>query len=156
MVIMALSTMAGIGGGGIVILLIKEFMVFQLKRAISLSQFSIFACSVTRFILNFSQKHPEKKASVSLDYGLATIMMPTVICGSFIGAILYPILPDIVIQTILGLLLFFLSFQAAIKASQTIKKENKAFKEKRDALKNNKDSLNSVAMNKSLDKSKSS
>ena len=97
MVIMALSTMAGIGGGGIVILLIKEFMVFQLKRAISLSQFSIFACSVTRFILNFSQKHPEKKASVSLDYGLATIMMPTVICGSFIGAILYPILRDIVI-----------------------------------------------------------
>jgi uncharacterized membrane protein YfcA len=80
---------------------------------------------VTRYILNFSQKHPEKKAIVSLDYGLATIMMPTVICGSFIGAILYPILPDIIIQAILGLLLFFLSSQAALKASQMIKKENK-------------------------------
>jgi hypothetical protein len=54
MIIMALSTMAGIGGGGIVILLIKEFLVFQLKRSISLSQFSIFACSVTRYILNFT------------------------------------------------------------------------------------------------------
>ena len=54
MIIMALSTMAGIGGGGVVILLIKEFMVFSLKRSISLSQFSIFACSVTRYILNFS------------------------------------------------------------------------------------------------------
>ena len=57
-------------------------------------------------------------------------MMPTVICGSFIGAILYPILPDIIIQGILGLLLFFLAFQAGVKASQMIRKENKAKKEK--------------------------
>ena len=132
MIIMALSTMAGIGGGGIVILLIKEFLVFQLKRSISLSQFSIFACSVTRYILNFTQKHPEKKTSISLDYGLATIMMPTVICGSFIGAILNSILPDIIIQGILGLLLFFLAFQAGVKASQMIRKENKAKKEKKE------------------------
>ena len=94
---MALSTMAGIGGGGVVVLLIKEFLVFQLKRSISISQFSIFSCSITRYALNFSQRHPEKKTSVALDYGLATIMMPTVICGSFIGAIVYPILPDIMI-----------------------------------------------------------
>jgi hypothetical protein len=55
----------------------------------------------------------------------------------------------------LGLLLFFLSFQAALKASQTIKKENKAFKEKKEAFAlNSKNTLTSVTMNKSLDNSK--
>jgi hypothetical protein len=55
----------------------------------------------------------------------------------------------------LGLLLFFLSFQAALKASQTIKKENKAFKEKKEALVlNSKNTLTSLTMNKSLDNSK--
>jgi hypothetical protein len=55
----------------------------------------------------------------------------------------------------LGLLLFFLSFQAALKASQTIKKENKAFKEKKEAVVlNSKNTLTSVTMNKSLDNSK--
>jgi hypothetical protein len=55
----------------------------------------------------------------------------------------------------LGLLFFFLSFQAALKASQTIKKENKAFKEKKEALVlNSKNTLTSLTMNKSLDNSK--
>jgi hypothetical protein len=56
----------------------------------------------------------------------------------------------------LGLLLFFLSFQAALKASQTIKKENKAFKEKKEAALalNSKNTLTSVTINKSLDNSK--
>jgi uncharacterized membrane protein YfcA len=37
-------------------------------------------------------------------------MMPTVLMGSFIGIYFNLILPDVVIQVILALLLFFLTF----------------------------------------------
>lgn len=94
--IMALCTMAGIGGGGVTVPLIQNLFQFSLKKAIALSGFSIFVCSVTRFIVNFKQKHPEKN-TVSLDYGLATVMNPTVLMGSFIGVIFNTWFPDLVI-----------------------------------------------------------
>lgn len=53
-------------------------------------------------------------------------MMPTVLMGSFVGVWFNIMLPEIAIQIILALLLFFLTFQAAIKARQIYNKENKA------------------------------
>lgn len=52
-VIMALATMGGIGGGGVVVLIIQTLLYFELKEAIALSGFSIFTCSVTRFFITF-------------------------------------------------------------------------------------------------------
>ena len=109
-VIMALATMGGIGGGGVVVLLIQVLLYFDLKGAIALSGFSIFTCSVTRYIITRDQRHPEKKTCVALDYGLASVMMPTVLMGSFIGVWFNIMLPDMIIQIILALLLFFLTF----------------------------------------------
>jgi uncharacterized membrane protein YfcA len=98
-----------------------------------LSGFSIFCCSVTRYIITLNQRHPEKKTCVALDYGLASVMMPTVLMGSFIGVWFNIMLPDIAIQIILALLLFFLTFQAGTKAFEVYRKENKALKAKKDA-----------------------
>lgn len=67
-----------------------------------------------RYFLTASKRHPEKKTCVALDYGLATVMMPTVLMGSFLGVWFNIMLPDIAIQIILALLLFFLTFQAAL------------------------------------------
>lgn len=53
-------------------------------------------------------------------------MMPAVLIGSFIGIIFNEILPDIWCQIVLALVLFFLTFQAGIKAKQLYLKENKA------------------------------
>jgi len=96
-VIMALATMGGIGGGGVVVLLIQVLLYFELKEAIALSGFSIFTCGVTRYIITLSTRHPEKKTCVALDYGLASVMMPTVLMGSFIGVWFNIMLPDIAI-----------------------------------------------------------
>jgi uncharacterized membrane protein YfcA len=134
--IMALATMGGIGGGGVVVLIIQTLLYFDLKEAIALSGFSIFTCAVTRYFITYSQKHPEKKNCVALDYGLASVMMPTVFMGSFIGVYFNIMLPEIAIQIILALLLFFLTFQAGLKAKQIYVKENKALKAKEDASKN--------------------
>lgn len=53
-IIMALCTIAGIGGGGVVIPFCMTFFVFSTKSAISISGFSILTCSITRFIININ------------------------------------------------------------------------------------------------------
>ena len=69
--------------------------------------------------------HPEKKEVVVIDYTIASVMMPTVLAGSFIGVTFNTILPDLLIQIILALLLFFLTIQAGLKAKEIYRKENK-------------------------------
>jgi hypothetical protein len=51
--IMALATMGGIGGGGVVVLIIQTLLYFDLKEAIALSGFSIFTCGVTRYFITY-------------------------------------------------------------------------------------------------------
>jgi uncharacterized membrane protein YfcA len=95
-IIMGLGTMAGIGGGGIVIPLLMILFGFDTKGAIAISGFSIFLCSVVRYIVNIKEMHPEKNAVV-IDYGLATIMLPTVLTGSLIGVFLNVMLPPLIL-----------------------------------------------------------
>jgi uncharacterized membrane protein YfcA len=45
-------------------------------------------------------------------------MMPAVLIGSFVGILFNEFLPDIYCQIVLALVLFFLTFQAGIKARQ--------------------------------------
>lgn len=95
-ILMMLCTVAGIGGGGVTVPLLSVFFYFEFKEAAALSGFSILICSITRYIYNFKQMHPEKKA-VSIDYGLAIVMLPTVMMGSFIGVIMNAFLPDLIL-----------------------------------------------------------
>ena len=80
--VMALCTVAGIGGGGIAISLIIAFFNFQTKEAVAISSLSILICTIMRYVYNFNTMHPEKKGVVLIDYSLVTIMMPTTIAGS--------------------------------------------------------------------------
>jgi len=89
--------MAGIGGGGVVVPLCMTLFGFTTKEAIAISGFTIFWCSATRFIFNINQKHPEKKDVVVIDYGLATVMLPTVLMGSLVGVFLNVILPPLIL-----------------------------------------------------------
>ena len=107
-ILMMLCTVAGIGGGGITIPILQVFFVFEFKEATAISGISILICSIARFIYNFGQQHPEKK-SVAIDYGLAIIMLPTVMMGSFIGVIMNAAMPDLILQVCLTLLLGFLT-----------------------------------------------
>ena len=58
--IMALCTVAGIGGGGIAVSLIIAFFKFTTKPAVAISSFTILICTLMRFVYNFKSKHPEK------------------------------------------------------------------------------------------------
>lgn len=114
-IIMGLNVMAGIGGGGIVVPLCMLLFGFDTKESISMSGFIIFLCSVSRFIVNRNQMHPAKN-TVVIDYGLASVMLPTVMMGSLIGVYVNVILPPMILQIILTLVLLLLAIQTGIKA----------------------------------------
>lgn len=79
--IMLLSNVAGIGGGGIAIPVVIAFFNFTTKPAIAVSSFTIFVTTLARFLFTLKDKHPEKDAVV-IDYHLVTIMMPTTLAGA--------------------------------------------------------------------------
>ena len=62
-----------------------------------------------------------------VDYSLATIMMPTTLCGSQIGTYVLLAFPPILIDIMLTVLLFLLGIQSARKGVHLHKKENAAF-----------------------------
>ena len=81
-IIMALSNIAGIGGGGVAVPVLIAFFFFSTKTAIAVSSFSIFLTTFARFIINFKERHPEKDNVVVIDYDLVCIMMPTNLAGA--------------------------------------------------------------------------
>ena len=65
-----------------------------------------------RFFYNFKTRHPEKPYQIVLDYGLASIMMPTTLAGSQIGGFILDVSPTLVINVCLTLLLCVSAFSA--------------------------------------------
>ena len=94
---MALSNIAGIGGGGVAVPLLIGFFHLDTKEAIAVSSLNIAITTLTRFILNFHRKHPEKPNVSVIDYNILTIMMPTCMAGAQIGAFILITFPDLYI-----------------------------------------------------------
>jgi len=122
---MLVATVGGIGGGGIAIPMAIYFFELAFKKAIAVSSFSIMMTTLARFFFNFKERHPEKKDCTSIDYNLATVMMPLNLIGSLIGAYIYESFPDLHLIVILTLLLLALSFESTKKFIQIRNKENK-------------------------------
>lgn len=124
-IIMALSNVAGIGGGGVAVPVLIAFFMFQTKTAIAISSFSIFLTTLVRFLMNCKERHPEKKNVVVIDYDLVCIMMPTNLAGAQVGALIFLTFPAIIIQIMLTLTLLALSIQSVFKGISLTRKENR-------------------------------
>lgn len=111
---MCVANVAGIGGGGIAIPMAIYFFDLNFKKAIAVSSFAIMVCTIGRFIFNFTEKHPEKH-STSIDYNMATVMMPLNLIGSLIGAYIFQTFPELYIMLILTVLLAILTFESTKK-----------------------------------------
>ena len=57
-ILMALSVMAGIGGGGIVVPMLMAFYSLDTKSSIAISGFTIFTGAITRYIVTWTHEHP--------------------------------------------------------------------------------------------------
>ena len=121
--IMCLSNVAGIGGGGVAIPLAMYFFNLSTKPAIAISSFSIMISTLARFFYNFNERHPEKKDACCIDYNMTNVMMPLTMIGSLIGAFFYLLFPDLYITIILTILLCVLSLESGRKFASLYKKE---------------------------------
>jgi len=110
----SISTVGGIGGGGLVVPFCMTFFGFSAKIAIALSGFTMFSCSVVRFLFFIYQKHPEKDA-VLIDYNLVSIMLPVVMMGSMIGVLASITLPNLILQILLTILMILLTILTGLK-----------------------------------------
>lgn len=122
--IMLLSNIAGIGGGGIAVPLAMYFFNLSMKPAIAVSSFSIMFATLARFFFNFNEKHPEKANVVVIDYGMTNVMMPLTMLGSVVGAYIYLSFPDLILMIVLTLLLLFLAFKSGQSFIKIYRKEN--------------------------------
>lgn len=59
-----------------------------------------------------------------IDYGLATVMLPTVLMGSMVGVMFNVMMPSTYLKSILVILLIILAIQSGIKAYYVYQKES--------------------------------
>jgi uncharacterized membrane protein YfcA len=75
-------TIAGIGGGGIIVAIGMALFGFTTKPAIAMSSFATLVATLGSFFFNLRLRHPEKPQTVLVDYGLPCLMMPTTLVGA--------------------------------------------------------------------------
>lgn len=129
--VMMLSKVAGIGGGGIAIPIISYFFNFGIKPATAISSFSILIASLAYFAYNYGLRNPDKPQMPAIDYGLAIVMMPLTLLGSLIGAYFYVSFPELILLVILTLLLIFLTYNSTNKGMEIYRKETEMIEAKK-------------------------
>jgi uncharacterized membrane protein YfcA len=86
---MALSVMAGTGGGGIIVPLLMAFYDdVDTKHAISISGFTILVGALTRFLITFDHQ---------IEISLTSFMMPSLLLGSLCGVLSNQVFNDLVL-----------------------------------------------------------
>lgn len=98
--------------------------MFTTKEAIAISGFTILMGSIARFITGTNARHPEKDA-VIIDYGIVIVMMPLVLCGSFVGVLANFAMPPLLLCIMLTATLLGLTYQSWGKAWQIHRKEDR-------------------------------
>ena len=101
------SNLGGAAGAGLVVPIAIYFFKFDAKNAITLSNFSTLLSSTVRLIAKRKWKHPlkAKQGAVIIDYDLGAIMLPAVVSGVSIGAIMNIIAPQIIVTVFYILLM---------------------------------------------------
>ena len=109
-IFLGLSNIGGIGGGGIIIPISIALFGFSTREAIAISNFTIFAGALVRFFcFSIWEQHPNKDKTI-IDYSVARIMMPVVLVGSYFGAMVNLLMPEIVICAAMTVLLVYLTW----------------------------------------------
>jgi uncharacterized membrane protein YfcA len=125
--IFVFANAGGLAGGGISLPIIMVFFGFDFKKAVALSNITIFISSLMRYLINSKLTHPlkttpdGKPTGVLVDYSISIIMLPLIICGVALGTTLYIVLPTICILVVLIILLIGLVVLNACKIRKMCK-----------------------------------
>ena len=134
--LLGFANIGGIGGGGLIIPLSMAMFGFTTKNAVAISNSTIFCGAIVRFFMfSIWQRHPTKTDATLIDYSVASVMIPAVLIGSYVGILVNVMMPDTVLQIVLTLLLVYMTYESFKKAVTKYKAENqKILEEKKDSL----------------------
>jgi uncharacterized membrane protein YfcA len=82
MMVVFITNVGGVGGGGIIMPVIMAFFKLDSKNSVALSNLSLSIASTIRFILNANRPHPLKNGKgLLIDLSLTSIILPMIVSG---------------------------------------------------------------------------
>ena len=117
-----ISSMGGVGGGGILIPLYAIIGNVPLKQAIKLSVMTILGNALVRAIYYSFKRHRATKERFLTDYNIVRLVVPFAATTAYLGWYLNKILPNVIIFAMIVILLIFLIYKSIKKTIAYIKK----------------------------------
>lgn len=135
MILSAIATASGLGGGAIYSTLLMTIENFDANKAFPISNFMILLSSISVYLLGAKQNEniPEHKF---VDYDLVLIFCPMMMLGTKIGVILNAITPQIFLTLFLILTLLDSSRKVYTKYNKEVKNEEERNKKRNENREN--------------------
>lgn len=125
MVLFGVSSVAGVGGGVILLPLLLSLLQAETKEAIALTSAIVVESALIRFVFFSAWKgHPNRGGGTEIDYNMATILYPAFLIGSFLGVIASIAASEFILTVLLIGIMGFFSVQTLIKAVSLYKAES--------------------------------
>ena len=123
-VLLGIASVAGVGGGMVVVPIAVGMFRFSSKEAIAISTAIVFEAAIIRFVF-FSAwtKHPQAPEKTEIDYNTVRVVYPLFLVGSFLGVILYIILSELWVTILIVVCLGGLSIKMIFKSREKFKAE---------------------------------
>lgn len=129
MFITFLANAGGLGGGGLLTPFMLLFFGLSIYECVPLANFFGLIAALTRFIVNFNQKHPNHlkaiHGKVAIEYEIVSLTMAVLYLGTILGVQIGTYLNAPTLAISLGLVLAFMCYTTIQKAFKNYKDENK-------------------------------
>ncbi|KAI8106385.1 hypothetical protein M9435_000929 [Picochlorum sp. BPE23] len=125
LIMAALATSAGIGGGLFWVPLFTALMQFTVKSAAALSQSCVAGGCLGGTVYSIMQRNPLTDSRPMIDYSLTLVLMPALVLGMSIGVMLNYIIPSLIISCILLVILLVISFRTFQQGVRMVRAERK-------------------------------
>lgn len=112
----SLSSVGGIGGGGLFVPILTLVLDFESRTAAALSAFMILGGSFASVIFCVPQRHPTIDHKPLIDYDTALLLQPNILLGVSLGVIFNVMFPEWFITSLLATFLSFIAFASCKKA----------------------------------------
>ena len=132
LIMVILANAGGLGGGGILIPFMMLFFKLSIFECVPLANVFGLLASLTRFIVNYKQKHPNpvkaKDGKLSIEYEIIMLTMPLLYLGTLFGVLVGTILNETQLAVSLSFVMFFVTYTTTQKAFKLYKAENEKLK----------------------------
>ncbi|KAK1944999.1 Sulfite exporter TauE/SafE family protein 3 [Phytophthora citrophthora] len=119
---LAVSSAGGIGGGVILVPAMVLIMSFDIKRATPISNVAILGGAVANTWFNMNKRHPMTDRPL-IDPELALCMIPVVIGGTVLGAVINKLVPSYIVSLLFVVVLGISDVRMTLRGIRLFKKE---------------------------------